>query len=149
MAPILIERRPDIVERDIVECTSTSADPLVGGVGDDAVKPGAESRVTPERVDLAEHAPESILDGLLRIRLVACDSHRQAIGSVAKGGDERLCRHRVVLAQGRQELVIPIESRPHVNLHGLGHRYTSTLASRHRGGYPDLRHSSQTLVANV
>jgi hypothetical protein len=98
MAAIVIERWQDFVERDIEEWTWTSADLHVGGVANDPVEPRSERRVTPESVDLAYHAPEGILDGFLRIVLVARDSCRQAIGSIAIRGEKSLCRRRLALA---------------------------------------------------
>src|SRR5207249_11238144 len=82
MAPILVERGQNFVERDIDECLWTSANLFVGAVADDSVDPGSEGRVTPERIDLPHHAPERILDGLLGILLVTRDSDRQAIRAV-------------------------------------------------------------------
>src|SRR6266436_1008641 len=52
MAPILVERGQNFVERDIDECLWTSANLFVGVVADDPVDPGSEGRVTPERIDL-------------------------------------------------------------------------------------------------
>jgi len=119
VAPILIERRQSFVERHPDEVSWTSADLFVSGIGDDPVDPGSEGRVTSERVNLADHAQEGVLDGFLGIVLVARDSYSQAIGSIAIRGDECLCRRRLPLAQGRQQLLIPIEPRVHVDLHGL------------------------------
>src|SRR5205807_38583 len=76
MAPILVERGQNFVERDIDECLWTSANLFVGAVADDPVDPGSEGRVTPERIDLPHHAPERILDGLLGILLVTRDPYR-------------------------------------------------------------------------
>ena len=70
MAPIFMERRQNFVERDIDEGPWASADLLVGGVADDPVDPGSEGRVSPERVDLANDAPERILNDFLGILLV-------------------------------------------------------------------------------
>src|SRR5919108_569701 len=85
-----------------------SADLLVGRVADDAVDPGAERRVALERVDLADHVPEGILDGLLRIPLVARDSYSQAMGSAAIRGDKRLCCRRLVLVESLQQCLVPV-----------------------------------------
>src|SRR5215470_9907681 len=119
MAPILIERRQSFVERYIDEGSWTSTDLFVSGIADDPVDPGSEGRVTPERVNLADHAQEGVLDGLFGIALVARDSYRQAIGSIAIRLDKSLCRRRLLLAQGRQQLLIRIESPLHIDLLGL------------------------------
>src|SRR5438876_8143693 len=117
MAPILIERRQSFVERHIDEGPWTSADLFVSGIADDPVDPGSEGRVTPERVNLADHAQDRVLDGFFGIVLVARDSYSQAIGSIAIRGDKSLCRRRLPLAQGRQQLLIRVESCLHVALH--------------------------------
>jgi hypothetical protein len=50
--------------------------------------------------------------------LVARDSYRQAIGSIAIRGEKSLCRRRLALAPSRHEFVIGIDSGWHViNLH--------------------------------
>src|SRR5436190_16305444 len=51
--------------------------------------------------------------------LVARDSYRQAIASIAIRGEKSLCRRRLALAQSRHEFVIGINSGWHVNLHLL------------------------------
>src|SRR5438445_13236980 len=87
MAPILVERGQNFVERDVErdidECLWTSANLFVGAVADDPVDPGSEGRVTPERIDLPHHAPDRILDALLGILLATRDSDRQALRAVA------------------------------------------------------------------
>src|SRR5262245_23667616 len=114
MTPLLIEQRQSFVERDADDGSRTSADRFVSGIADDPVDPGSEGRVTPERIDLADDAQEGVLDGFLGIVLVARDSYRQAIGSIAIRGDKSLCRRRLLLAQGRQQLLIRLESRCHI-----------------------------------
>src|SRR5215475_11066738 len=116
MTPILIEQRQSFIERDTDDGSWTSADLFVSGIADDPVDPGSEGRVTPERVNLADHAQEGVLDGFFGIVLVARDSYRQAIGSIAIRGNKSLCRRRLLLAQGRQQLLIRIESRLHIDL---------------------------------
>src|SRR5438094_6886271 len=49
--------------------------------------------------------------------LVARDSYRQAIGSIAIRGEKSLCRRRLALAQSRHEFVIGLDSGWHVNPH--------------------------------
>src|SRR5438132_10644244 len=111
MAPILVERGQNFVERDIDECLWTSANLFVGAVADDPVDPGSEGRVTPERIDLPHHAPERILDGLLGILLVARDSDRQAIRATAVRLNEPVGGGRFVQTQGFDEPPVTVSSR--------------------------------------
>src|SRR5262245_19796917 len=117
MTSILIEQQQGFfVDRDTDDGAWTSADRFVSGIADDPVDPGSEGRVTPERVNLADHPQEGVLDGFFGIVLVARDSYRQAIGSIAIRGDKSLCRRRLLLAQGRQQLLIRIETLLHIHL---------------------------------
>src|SRR5262245_35076683 len=116
MTPILIEQRQSFVERDTDDGSWTSANLFVSGIADDPVDPGSEGRVTPERVNLADHPQEGVLDDFFGIVLVARDSYRQAIGSIAIRGDKSLRRRRLLLAQGRQQLLIRIETLLHIHL---------------------------------
>src|SRR5205807_3930512 len=111
MAPILVERGQNFVERDIDECLWTSANLFVGAVADDPVDPGSEGRVTPERIDLPHHAPERILDGLLGILLVTRDSDRQAIRAVAVRRDEPIGGGRFTQTQCSDESPVTVSSR--------------------------------------
>src|SRR5215470_876763 len=88
MTPIFIEQRQSFVERDTNDGSWASADLFISGIGDDPVDPGSEGRVTPERVNLADHAQEGVLDGFFGIVPVTRDSYRQAIGSIAIRGDK-------------------------------------------------------------
>src|SRR5690242_21006771 len=101
MTAIVIERRQNFVERDIAECPWTSADLLIGGVADDAVDPGSEGRVTPERIDLPHRVPKRILDSFLGVLLVARNPCRQPISSIAIRSEKSLSRRRLPLAEGR------------------------------------------------
>src|SRR2546425_11501245 len=111
MAPILMERGQNFVERDIDECLWTPANLLVGGVADDPVDPGSEGRVTPERIDLPHHVPDRILAALLGILLVTRDSDRQAIRAVAVRRNELLDGGRLAQTQCFDEPPVTINSR--------------------------------------
>jgi len=80
----------------------------VGGVGDDAIDPGSEGRIPPERIDLSDYAPESVLDDLLGIRAVPRDAAGQAIRSIAISVDKSLCCCRFALAEDRQQVPVPV-----------------------------------------
>src|SRR3989441_6892790 len=80
---VLVEQREGLVERDVAASVSPAAELLVGGVGDDAVEPGAEGRLTPERVDLPDHGPERVLHDFLGVLRGSCDADRQAIRAIA------------------------------------------------------------------
>src|SRR5437879_13211172 len=112
MAPILVERGQNFVERDIDECLWTSANLFVGGVADDPVDPGSEGRVPPERIDLPHHAPERILDGLLGILLVTRASARHAIRAVAVRRIEPIGGARSSPTQCCDEPPAPVRTRP-------------------------------------
>src|SRR5262249_1865769 len=137
MTSILIEQRQGFVERGTDDGSRTSADLFVSGIADDPVDPGSEGRVTSERVDLADHAQEGVLDGFFGIMLVTRDSYCQAIGSIAIRGDKSLCRRRLPLAQGGQQLLIRIESRLHVDLLALRQGWARSIYLNASG--PDTR----------
>src|SRR3989441_4089805 len=82
-----------------------------GGIGDDPVEPGAEGRLTPERVDLPYHGPERVLHDFLGVPRVSRDAAREAIRAVAVGGDEKLCCGRLPAPQCLHEKTIAIDSR--------------------------------------
>src|SRR5439155_17555905 len=70
MTPVLVEGGKDLVQRDVVAPARAAAKLLVGGVGGDPVDPRSQRRIPPERVDLADHVPERVLDGFLGIRKI-------------------------------------------------------------------------------
>jgi len=106
----VVDDRKNLVERDLVASVRGAAKLLVGGVGGDPVDPRSQSRSPPERVDLADHVPERVLDGFLGIRPIPCDPDRQAIRAVAVGGDETLGGGRLAQAQRLHELLVTIDS---------------------------------------
>src|SRR5437660_2980131 len=108
---VLVERRQHLIERDFVTSNWPVAKLLVGGIGDDPVEPGAEGRLTPERVDLPDHGPERVLHDFLGVPRVSRDAAREAIRAVAVGGDEKLCCGRLPAPQCLQEKTIAIDSR--------------------------------------
>src|SRR2546428_7212845 len=79
---VLVERRQYLIERDFVTSTWPVAKLLVGGIGNDPVEPGAEGRLTPERVDLPDHGPERVLHDFLGVPRVSRDAAREAIRAV-------------------------------------------------------------------
>src|SRR5262245_42158310 len=147
MTSILIEQRQSLVERGTDDAARTSADLFVSGTADDPVVPGSEGRVTSERVDLADHSQEGVLDGFFGIVLVARDSYRQAIGSIAIRGDKSLCRRRLLLAQGRQQPLIRIESRLHVDLLALRQGWARSIYLNASG--PDTRPRDRSSSAEL
>src|SRR5690348_17680881 len=62
MAVVLVEGGPYLVQRAIRSARVLTPEFPVGAIGHDPVEPRAEGRVTPERVDLPDHAPERLLD---------------------------------------------------------------------------------------
>ena len=90
MPPVLVEYREHVVERDLHALALSAPEFMIGAVGDDAVEPGSEGRLAPERVDLADHGQERILDDLFGVLGVARDPDGQTIGPVLVRRDETL-----------------------------------------------------------
>lgn len=63
--------------RGTLDAALPCAEFLVRRIGDDAVQPGAEGQLTPEGIDLPDHAPERVLHDLLGVLFVSGDPRRQ------------------------------------------------------------------------
>ena len=109
LLPILMEQGNDLVQRDLGGSVRVVPQLVVGGVGDDPVNPRAEGRITPESLDLSDHAQQRVLHDLLGVRRVACDTNGQAVDAVSVGADEGLRRPRVRSAQLRHECGVRID----------------------------------------
>src|SRR2546425_2787157 len=108
---VLVEQREGLVERDVAASVSPAAELLVGSIGDDSVEPGAEGRLTPERVDFPHHRPERVLYHFLGVLRASRDAARQAVRAVAVRGDEMLRCGRLTAPQRLHELTVAIDPR--------------------------------------
>src|SRR5438128_6675265 len=108
---VLVEHWQHLIERDFATSTGPVAKLLVSGIGDDPVEPGAEGRLTPERVDLPDHGPERVLHDFLGVSRVSRDAAREAIRAVAVTGDETLRGGWLSALQRLHEKIIAIDSR--------------------------------------
>jgi len=82
----------------------------VRAVSGDAIEPGAEGRITSERIDPPDHCPEGVLDDLLGIRAVARDAHRQAIDAISVQSDQRLDRPGLLPTQRFHQICVAIHA---------------------------------------
>src|SRR2546425_8492699 len=86
----VIEVRQHFVQRHFGATVRAATDLLIGGVGDDAVEPGPEGRLASERVDLADHRPDGVLNDFLGVLLAQRDPGRQTIRTVTVRRDQML-----------------------------------------------------------
>src|SRR5256886_6474072 len=108
VAAPLIEERQHLVQGHVSTLPPPAAEFLVGRIRHDAVEPGAEGRLTPEGIDLPDHAPERVLHDFLCIRSVPRDPHGQAVRALPVRGEQALCRCRLASPQRFQEREIPV-----------------------------------------
>src|SRR5213083_3311728 len=87
---MLIDHYRTLVQRGLVMPRTPDAKFCISAVCGDSIEPGAEGRITSERLDLLDHCPEGVLDDLLGIRAVAGHAHRQAVGPISVGSDQGL-----------------------------------------------------------
>src|SRR5262249_20707093 len=76
----------------------------------DAVEPGAEARISPERVDLPCHAQDRVLHDFLGIRAAAGDAHCQAEDTISVQSDQRLRGPGLVPAQRVHQTFVAIRA---------------------------------------
>src|SRR5262249_7234339 len=82
---------------------------LVGSVRDDPVEPRCEGGVASEGVDVPHHAPERVLNDLLRILRIPGDTGRQSISTIAVVRNKALRRRPISPPQCCEEFTVAID----------------------------------------
>ena len=118
---MLVDDHRTSVHPTLLMPRTSTANFRVGAVCGDAIEPGAEGRITSERVDLPRHAQDRVLDDFLGIWAAAGDAHGQAVDTISVQSDQRLHSPGLMPAQRFHQICVAIRAPSRITERQLSH----------------------------